>query len=99
MRLNVSASMQYGLRTHEGAPAKHISPEQQLRRSVMAHFLFEKNFYEDGVAIAERIVAEARAVPLSVLAEIAFEARQVHGLRHVPLLLASVLAQRASETP
>ena len=42
-------------RTHEGAPAKHISAEQELRRSVLACMLWEDQFYEDGVAIAGRI--------------------------------------------
>jgi hypothetical protein len=46
-----------GLRTHEGAPARHISPELQLRRSVLACLLWENQFYEDGVEIAGRIVA------------------------------------------
>ena len=41
--------------THEGAPAKHIFAEQELRRSVLACMLWESQFYEDGVAIAGRI--------------------------------------------
>ena len=39
-------------RTHEGAPARNISTELQLRRSVMACLLWESQFYEDGVEIA-----------------------------------------------
>jgi hypothetical protein len=35
-------------RTHEGTPARHISPEMQLRRSVLACLLWESQFYEDG---------------------------------------------------
>jgi TROVE domain len=42
-------------RAHEGAPAKNISAEQELRRSVLACMLWEDQFYEDGVAIAGRI--------------------------------------------
>ncbi len=41
------------LKTHEGAPARAISPEQALRRSVLACMLWEDQFYEDGVEIAE----------------------------------------------
>ena len=37
-------------RTHEGARARAITPEQELRRSVMACMLWEKQFYEGGVA-------------------------------------------------
>ena len=44
-----------GLRTHEGAPARHLSNEAQLRRSVLACLLWESQFYEDGVEIAGRI--------------------------------------------
>ncbi len=42
-------------RTHEGAPARNISTELQLRRSVLACLLWETQFYEDGVEIAGRI--------------------------------------------
>ena len=32
--------------THEGAPAREIPAEQQLRRSVLACMLWEDQFYE-----------------------------------------------------
>ena len=41
--------------THEGAPARNLAPELQLRRSVLACLLWEAQFYEDGVEIAGRI--------------------------------------------
>jgi len=37
--------------THEGAPAKRINAELELRRSVMACMLWEDSFYEDGHSI------------------------------------------------
>jgi hypothetical protein len=81
-------------RTHEGAPAiMHLTPEQHLRRSVMSCMLFEDTFYEDGVDIAERIAQHAAGVTPSVLANTALEARMVHHLRHVPLILLSTLAR------
>src|SRR6516164_4447850 len=58
-------------RTHEGAPARHISPELQLRRSVLACMLWEDQFYEDGVEIAGRIaelVPKVAAEKVAVLA-------------------------------
>ena len=55
-RLNLF-NLARGVRTHEGAPARTISPELQLRRSVLACLLWEKQFYEDGVEIAGRIPA------------------------------------------
>lgn len=74
--------------THEGAPAyPHLNDVQRLRQAVFACFLWEKQFYEDGVEIAERISELAKAVAPETLAEIAFEARDEHNLRHVPLLL------------
>lgn len=86
--------------THEGAPAyPHLNPLQQLRRSVLACFLWENTFYEDGVAIADRIAAEATAVTPEELAALAVEARTRFNLRHVPLLLLSVLAKRGSGRP
>jgi hypothetical protein len=56
MKLNVlKLSHLLRPRTHEGAPAVAVSPELQLRRSVLACMLWEDEFYEDGVAIAGRI--------------------------------------------
>ena len=45
----------WGPRTHEGAPAKYISAELQLRRSVLACLLWEDQFYEDGAEIGGHI--------------------------------------------
>ena len=74
--------------THEGARAyPHLNDVQRLRRAVFACFLWEKQFYEDGVEIATRISELAKVVAPETLAEIAVEARSEHNLRHVPLLL------------
>jgi hypothetical protein len=51
-RLN-TLNLNFGPRTHEGAPASHISPELQLRRSVLACLLWESQFYEDGADLVE----------------------------------------------
>lgn len=84
--------------THEGGRAVHINAEQQLRRSVLSCLLWEKEHYEDGVAIADRIKAHAAAVSPSVLAALAVEARSKFNLRHVPLYLTALLAQNARFT-
>ncbi len=81
------------LGTHEGGVASHISPEQMLRRSVMACMLWEDSFYEDGVSIAERIEHIVCRVDAVTVAEIAIEARDDMNLRHVPLLLCVALAR------
>jgi 60 kDa SS-A/Ro ribonucleoprotein len=98
MRLNVARKAD-PIFTHEGGKAVRINAEQQLRRSVMACFLWEDQFYEDGQAITDRIAEAAKAVSVDTLAAIAVEARKVHNLRHVPLLLASILALRAKGDP
>lgn len=83
-------------RTHEGAPARHISAEQELRRSVMACLLWEDQFYEDGVEIAGRIRELVPRVPAERVASMAVEARTSMKLRHAPLLLVREMARHAS---
>jgi len=81
--------------THEGAPAVlHRTAEQQLRRSVLSCLLWEDEFYEDGQEIGKRIVDLAGKVEIGKLAALAIEARQHFNLRHVPLVLLHVLAER-----
>jgi len=88
VRTNLKASAAVLERTYEGAIAKRITPEQELRRSVMACLLWEDQFYEDGVQIAKRIESlVAKVSPLEVR-KIAVEARTKMKLRHVPLHIA-----------
>jgi 60 kDa SS-A/Ro ribonucleoprotein len=84
------------LRTHEGAAAASIPVEMQLRRSVCSCLLWEDTFYENGKTIADRIVELASQVQPQILAELAETARSHFNLRHVPLLLCSVLARTGS---
>lgn len=86
--------------THEGAPAvPALSPEKQLRRSIMACLLWEDQFYEDGKEIAERITEAAKSVPVEKLAAIAIEAREVMNLRHAPLLLLDAVSKYGPGRP
>lgn len=78
--------------THEGGIAKRITPEAQLRRSVMSCLLWEAEFYEDGAAIATRIADLVKIVKPATVAALAVEARSSMNLRHVPLLLCRELA-------
>ncbi|MBZ5523458.1 MAG: TROVE domain-containing protein [Acidobacteriia bacterium] len=93
--LNLSGlwSGRAGDRTHEGAPARHISPELQLRRSVLACMLWEDQFYEEGVAIAGRIRELVAKAPAEQVAALAVEAREKMKLRHAPLLLVREMAR------
>ncbi len=82
-----------GPKTHEGAPVRAISPELQLRRSVLACLLWEKQFYEEGVEIAGRIAELVPRVNAARVADLAFEARERMQLRHAPLLLVREMAR------
>lgn len=90
MRVNTARAT---IHTHEGAPAKRINPYQQLRRTVMSCLLWEDQFYEDGVSIADRIKALVPQVDAIDVAALAVEARTEMKLRHVPLLLARELVR------
>lgn len=79
-------------KTHEGARAKIINPEQQLRRSVMACLLWESQFYEDGISIADRIAETIPLVSPEIVSSIAIEARDKMKLRHVPLWIVRNMA-------
>jgi TROVE domain len=91
-RLN-TLNLNFGPRTHEGAPARHISPELQLRRSVLACMLWESQFYEDGVEIAGRIAELVPKVAAEKVAALAVEAREQMKLRHAPLALVREMAR------
>ena len=95
MRLNILKLAHLGtaVHTHEGAPARNISAELQLRRAVMACMLWEDQFYEDGVEIAGRISALVAKVAPGQVAAMAVEARERMKLRHVPLLLVREMAR------
>ncbi len=90
MKTNIPVGHIY---THEGAVAKHINSEQQLRRSVMSCLLWEAQFYEDGVAIADRIAQIIPKVGAKKVAAIAIEAREKMKLRHIPLLIVREMAR------
>jgi hypothetical protein len=94
-RLNLM-NLNFGARTHEGAPARNISTELQLRRSVLACLLWESQFYEDGVEIAGRIAELVPKVAAEKVAALAVEGREKMKLRHAPLLLVREMARHAS---
>lgn len=92
-KLNKAAQ---GIKTHNGAPAKNIDAEAQLRRSVMSCLLWEKEYYENGKKIADRIAELVPKVAPDVVADMAIYARNVMNLRHVPLYLTSLMAKLPS---
>jgi 60 kDa SS-A/Ro ribonucleoprotein len=94
-RLNL-LNLNFGARTHEKAPARNISTELQLRRSVLACLLWESQFYKDGVEIAGRIAELVPKVEPEKVAALAVEARERMKLRHAPLLLVREMARHAT---
>lgn len=79
--------------TREGARAKRFTPEMELKRALMNCLLWESQFYEDGVAIADRIKALVPKVAPERVAALAIEAREVMKLRHAPLLVVREMAR------
>ncbi len=79
--------------TREGARAMRFTPEMELKRALMNCLLWEDQFYEDGVSIAERIEALVPKVAPAKVAQLAIEAREVMKLRHAPLLVIREMAR------
>jgi 60 kDa SS-A/Ro ribonucleoprotein len=79
--------------TFEGARGKRFTPEMALRRALMNCLLWEDRFYEDGVAIAERIKTLVPQVDPARVAALAIKAREVMKLRHAPLLVVREMAR------
>jgi 60 kDa SS-A/Ro ribonucleoprotein len=79
--------------THAGGRAKRFTPEMELKRALMNCLLWEDQFYEDGVAIAERIKSLVPRVEPARVAELAIEAREQMKLRHAPLLVVREMAR------
>jgi len=82
--------------THEGAPTRQLAPEQALRRTLMSCLLWEDQFYEDGVSVAERIKALVPLVEPRSVAQLTVRAREEMKLRHAPLLVAREMARLPS---
>lgn len=84
--------------THEGAKAKRISVEDQLKRSVLSCLLWEREFYESGQSISDRILSLSEKCDPSFLRQLAFQARTAHKLRHAPLMILLALIKKGGKT-
>jgi 60 kDa SS-A/Ro ribonucleoprotein len=80
--------------THEGARGRRFTPEMEFKRALMNCLLWEDQFYEDGVAIADRIKALVPKVEPARVAALAIEAREQMKLRHAPLLVVREMARQ-----
>ena len=79
--------------THEGARAVKFTPAQELKRAVMNCLLWENQFYEDGVSIADRMKTLVPKISPETVAALAIEAREQMKLRHAPLLIVREMAR------
>lgn len=83
-------------RTFGGAAAFTVTNAEALERAVLSCLLWEKNAYESGESIADRI---AKLVPLAspvVTSNLAIKAREEFNLRHVPLWIVRHMARYES---
>lgn len=79
--------------THGGGQGSKITPAQELRRSVMACMLWEKEFYENGESIADRIKKLVAKVDSQTLHKIVLDAKNKMKLRHAPLFIVRLMAK------
>jgi 60 kDa SS-A/Ro ribonucleoprotein len=79
--------------THTGGRALRFTPEMELKRTLMNCLLWEDQFYEDGVTIADRIKTLVPLVEPARVAALAIEAREQMKLRHAPLLVVREMAR------
>src|SRR5688572_17408750 len=85
--------------THEGGPAAHQTPIQELERAVASCLLFENTYYESGSEIAKRIVDLCKQVSIGHIGDLATTARQDWNLRHVPLFLIVQMLRNREPNP
>jgi hypothetical protein len=83
-----------GPRTYEGGPASIVKPIEQLRRAVMTCLLWEDQFYIDGTEIAELVKNLINKVSPEEAREVLKQAKWENKLRHMPLYLLTLFAQK-----
>src|SRR5690349_20353009 len=80
-------------KTHEGGRGRRFTPAEELRRTLMNCLLWEDQFYEDGVSLAQRMAALVPRIAAEDCAALAIEARETMKLRHAPLLIVREMAR------
>lgn len=80
--------------TFEGAKAVTFNEKKQLERAVLSTLLWENTFYENGVAIADRISNLVKTNKVEDVIEVALNAKFMAKLRHIPLFVIRELFRR-----
>lgn len=94
--MQINAPARSAAKTHEGAPARTLTPEHELQRSTMACMLWEDSFYESGEDAATRIRGLISKCKPEFVAGLAVTAREAMKLRHAPLVLVREMARLPS---
>jgi hypothetical protein len=76
-----------------------LTPEQELRRTLMSCMLFSGTFYESGQSIVDRLSALVKMNRPHVVEELAREAKFKMHIRSAPLMLAVELAKHHPTYP
>jgi hypothetical protein len=92
--LNKLQATAYNATNDHGLKVKLPDNEGQLIRLVMAHMLWENNFYIQGEAVANQIKNLVAKTSPNFVRSLAMVARDEFKLRHVPLLLLRELARK-----
>lgn len=82
------------LRTFEGGVASKITPIEELKRTTMACLLWEDNFYEDGVSVADRIEKLINKCKDEDVIELVRKVKFDMKLRHCPLYMIVCLLKK-----
>lgn len=80
--------------TFGGAKSQPTSLKEQLDRALMSCMLFEKEFYEDGESIADRLAFLAHSCKPQDVIDLAIKARTTGNIRHAPLFVMAQLCNR-----
>lgn len=98
MKTNIAVKLPKPV-THEGAPAVRIGAEKELRRTLLSCMLWESNFYESGVSVADRLRTLVPQVKPLIVAKLAVEARENYKLRHAPLFIVREMVRHVTHRP
>lgn len=82
------------LHTFEGGVASKITPIEELKRTTMACLLWEDNFYEDGVSVADRIEKLINKCKDEDVIELVRKVKFDMKLRHCPLYMIVCLLKK-----
>lgn len=82
------------LHTFEGGVASKITPIEELKRTTMACLLWEDNFYEDGVSVADRIENLINKCKDEDVIELVRKVKFDMKLRHCPLYMIVCLLKK-----